>query len=996
MNPYFKFSWSKKPTKLAATEFVQSTESAPSTQPAPTIQLSQIALICTSVTLLAACAGMDIRPQAGSMPAYGAAPATPAATATPAPAPTTPTPTPFSNAASVAAANSAAKPADPTSPPPAPQAGASAPAAVASAPGAAASAARPPVDPTAPKPFAEIIKDAKVQAGLFPIWRKDEKVWLEIPKAAFNKPFFFTINVASSVGERGLYASLMQNDAMVEWRRIGNQVQLIALNTKFRGEGASKLAVSQAFSPSLLAGMPVASAEHPTSKGVLVDASFLMSDISGYSTQIESAFRLPYALDRANSYFEATRTEPGLSTLTTRVLYATPRIPAPPITPSPIPATSPPTATADPRSFFVSFVYNFAALPETPMAPRLSDARLGHFTESFNDLTSDQKPNTRVHYVTRWRLEKKDPAAALSEPVKPIVYWMDKNIPPKYRPAVEAGIVEWNKAFEKIGFKNAVLAKQQPDDADWDNMDATHASIRWFVGADVGFARGPSHTDPRTGEILDADIAMSDVFARGSRRFIVEDVGMTANQRLTQLSQGWKSRGSMGGAAHDASCSYAQDIAGEMDFAMDVLEARGDIAPDSPEAEAFVMGVITDTIMHEVGHTLGLKHNFKASTTITRAQLQDKAYTEANGLSGSVMDYNAYNVAVEGERQGSVNGRKLGAYDYWAIEYAYKPLDAATEAAELGKIADRSTDPKLAYADDADAGGFGGNEGIDPLANRFDLGDDPLAYYKKRLKLSQELWARVQARGAQPGDDPLRQRRILMAGFRQVQTASELVGKYVGGMHTVRDLPGSRTGRPNFKPVEPAKQREALQFLATSLFSADSFRFDPKFLANLSGDFNEWERQGPANVRGTVLRAQTTAMDRLLSGGTAQRLLDLPNYLEPAERKGMISLNEVYATLQSSIWSELKTGSDIDGLRRNLQREHLRRLQTALTRGAPGMPADALSLARLHATKLQADLRGAVAKSGSAKAGQSIETQAHLAESLGILTESLRATMQRS
>ena len=882
----------------------------------------------------------------------------------------------------------------------APANGASAPRVAASAPSGAASAAGgarppvPPVDPTAPKPFADIIKDAKQQAGLFPIWRKDEKVWLEIPKEGLNKPFLFTVNVANSVGERGLYASQMNYEALVEWRRVGNQMQLIAINTKYRGEGGSKLAVSQAFSPSLVAGMPVASADHPDRKSVLVDAGFMLSDIAGYSTRIESAFRLPFGLDRSNSFFEATRSDTSISTLNARVHFATPRIPAPPLTPSPVPMPKPPQATPDPRSFFVTFVYNFSALPEKPMAARLSDPRLGHFTETFNDLSSDQRPNTRVHYISRWRLDKKDPAAALSEPVQPIVYWMDKNIPPKYRPAVAAGITEWNKAFEKIGFKNAVLAKQQPDDADWDNMDSVHASIRWFVGADVGFAIGPSSSDPRTGEILDADIGMSDVFARGSRRFIVEDAGMTSEQRMAQFLASSRS-GSMG-HKHDRFCTYAHEAATEMDFALDVLEARGDIAPDGPEAEAFVQDVIKDTIMHEVGHTLGLKHNFKASTTVSRAQLQDKNFTEGQGISGSVMDYNAYNLAVQGEPQAALNNKTLGAYDYWAIEFAYKPLDAATEAAELAKIASRSVEPALAYADDADAGGFGGNDGIDPLANRFDLGDDPLAYYKKRLKLSQELWARVQGRKPQAGDDPLRQRRSLLAGFSQLQRASELVGKYVGGMYTLRDLPGSNTGRANFKPVEPAKQREALQFLATGLFSVDSFKFDPKFLANLGVDYNEWERDGPVNLRAVVLRAQTTAMDRLLAGGTAQRLLDLPNYLEPAERKGMISLNEVYATLQTSIWSELKSGSEIDGLRRNLQREHLRRLQTTLTRGSPGLPADALSLARLHATRLQADLRSAVAKAGNSRSPASIETQAHLAESLGILNESLRATMQRT
>ena len=860
---------------------------------------------------------------------------------------------------------------------------AAAPAAGASAP----AAAKPPVDPTAPKPFAEVTKDAKKIDGLFPIWRKDDKVWLEIPKAMLGKPFLFTVNIANSVGERGLYASQMAGDMMAEFRLVGRQVQLLAPNMKFRAvsEQGSKLAIDQAFSPSLLGAGPLAAAEHPERKSILVDASFLLSDIPGYSTRLEFAYRLPFALDKANSSFEKLRADDKLTTLNARMHFATPRIPAPPLTPSPVPAPTPPQATPDPRSLFVEYVYNFKALPEQPMAPRHTDPRLGHFMESFTDLGGDLKANPRVHYVNRWRLEKKDPNAALSEPLTPITYWMDKNIPTKYRAAVEAGILEWNKAFEKIGFKNAVVAKQQPDDADWDNMDASHASIRWFVGADVGFAIGPSHTDPRTGEILDADIGMSDVFARGSRRFLVEDVaGMSSEQRLAQLSLGWKD----GKAA--AYCNYAHEAAAEMDFALDLLEARGDIAPDSPEAEAFVNAVIKDVVTHEVGHTLGLKHNFKASTTVTQAQLKDKAFTESKGLSGSVMDYNAYNIPLKGEAPTSLNNTTLGAYDYWAIEYAYKPVDPANEKAELARIAARSTDPALAYADDADAGGFGPYDGMDPLANRFDLGDDPLAYYKKRLKLSQELWARVQERKPQAGDDPLRQRRVLLSGFNQLGRAAELVGKYVGGMYALRDLPGT-SGRPNFRPVEPAKQREALQFLSTGLFSADSFRFKPELLSSLTVDYNEWERGGLVNIPATVARVQLVALDRLLNASTASRLLDLPGYFEPAQRKGLISLNEVYATLQGSIWSELKSGSEIDRLRRNLQREHLKRLQTLLTKGSPALPPDALSLLRYHATQLQADLRAAVGKGG-----QSVETRAHLAESLGTLSEALRATMQRS
>ncbi|WP_158218873.1 zinc-dependent metalloprotease [Roseateles aquatilis] len=878
---------------------------------------------------------------------------------------------------------------------PAAPAAAQAPAGAASgapgSPGATSpmTAARPPADPTAPKPFAEVSRDTKRQDGLFPILRKDEKVWLEIPRAMLNKPFLFTINISSSIGERGFYASQMGPDVMAEWRRIGNNIQLVALNTKFRGEGGGKRAVEEAFSPSLLAAGPVASADHPERKSFLVDAGLLLSDIPGMSTRLEMAYRLPYNVDRGNSYFESTRADAQLSTLNAKMHYFTPRIPAPPLVAPPVPVPTPPQATPDPRSMFMGFVFNFRALPEQAMSTRRADGRLGHFTESFTDLSDDSKPNPRVHYVNRWRLEKKDPNAALSEPVQPIVYWMDKNIPPKYRASVEAGILEWNKAFEKIGFKDAVVAKQQPDDADWDNMDASHASIRWFVGSDVGFAIGPSHVDPRSGEIMDADIGMSDVFARGGRSFIVEDAPRGVSslgeeaQALAALNQGWRE------GRNATYCTYAQDAAAEMDFALDILEARGDIAPDSPEADAFIQARIKDVIMHEVGHTLGLKHNFKASTTVTQAQLKDKAYTDANGLSGSVMDYNAYNIPLEGEAPTSYNNTTLGSYDYWAIEYAYKQIPQAQEAAELGRIAAQNRVPGHAYADDADAGGFGPIDGMDPMINRFDLGDDPLAYYKKRLKLTQELWARVQNRKPEAGDDPLRQRRQLASGFSQLTRASELVGKYVGGMYTHRDVPGASV--PAMRPVDPAKQREALRFLATGLFSADSFRFKPEFLTSLTTDYVEFNRAGFVSIPTAVARVQLSAMDRLLQPQTAIRLMELPNYVSASERKSVISINEVYGTLQSSIWSELKTGAEIDPLRRNLQREYLRRLQANLTRGgaASGQFADAYAVLRLHAVQLQSDLRAAQGKG-------SVETRAHVAESLDMLSSVLKATMTRT
>ena len=855
-------------------------------------------------------------------------------------------------------------------------------------------APRPAADPTAPKPFAEVSRDAKRDDGLFPILRKDEKVWLEIPRAMLNKPFLFTINISSSIGERGFYASQMGPEIMAEWRRIGNTIQLVALNTEFRAEGGGKRAGEEAFSPSLLAAGPVASADHPERKAFLVDAGLLLSDIPGMSTRLEMAYRLPYNVDRGNSYFELTRADEKLTTLNAKVHYFTPRIPAPPLVAPPVPVPTPPQATPDPRSMFMGFVYNFRALPEEKMSPRRADGRLGHFTETFTDLSDDLKANPRVHYINRWRLEKKDPAAALSEPVEPITYWMDKNIPPKYRAAVEAGILEWNKAFEKIGFKDAVVAKQQPEDADWDNMDASHASIRWFVGADVGFAIGPSHVDPRTGEILDADIGMSDVFARGGRAFISEDaprglagapVSTLAEeaQALAALNHGWRE------GRNATYCTYAHDAAAEMDFALDVLEARGDIAPDSPEADAFIQARIKDVIMHEVGHTLGLKHNFKASTQVTQAQLKDKAWTDAHGLSASVMDYNAYNIPLQGEAPTTYNNTTLGAYDYWAIEYAYKQVPKEQEESELKRIASQNTQPGHAYADDTDAGGFGPFDGMDPTINRFDLGDDPMAYFRKRLKLTQELWARVQNRAPEATDDPLRQRRQLANGFSQLARASDLVGKYVGGMYTHRDVPGASVAA--MRPVDPAKQREALRFLAQGIFSADSFRFKPEFLTSITTDYVEFNRAGFVNIPAAVARVQLGSLDRLLQAQTAIRLMELPAYVPVSQRKGLISIGEVYGTLQSSIWSELKTGGDIDPLRRNLQREYLRRIQANLTKSgaASGQFADAYAVLRLHAVQLQSELRAAQGKG-------SLETRAHLAESLDFLSTVLKATMVRT
>lgn len=884
-------------------------------------------------------------------------------------------------AAAVALLVGCATPATTTAPATATATGTVAPA-PATQPPAGAPAPAPARPPGAAPAFAEVVKDAKREDGFVPIWRKDEKIWLEIAPERLGKPFLLSVNVKNAVGERGLYAGAMGPAWLAQFRKVGNQVQLLAVNTQFRADGdpGNRIIVRESFSDSLVGSAAAASAEHPERKSVLVDAGFLLGDLAGYSTQLELAYRMPFAPDRANSFFDAARAEPGLTTLGAQIHYSVPRLAAPPLLPpgAPRPITPPPPQTTpDARSLFVGFVYSFRELPAEPMRPRLADPRVGYFTDSFSDLSDDLRPTPRVHHIKRWRLEKKDPAAAMSEPVRPITFWIDRNTPMRYRKAVEEGILEWNKAFERIGFRNAVVARQQPDDPSFSLMEAGHASVRWFTGADVGFAQGPSHSDPRTGEILDADIRMSDVFGRGARRLIREDVAPTLAAMAPQA------------------CGYALQAADELHFAMDLLEARGDIDPDSPEAEAFVQAYVKDTIVHEVGHTLGLRHNFISSITVTRQQLRDKAFGESRGISNSVMDYNPFNLPLQGEPKGEFNMKGLGAYDHFAIEYGYKPLDpkldARSETAELDRIASRQrADPLLAFADDADAG-FGDIGGFDPRVNRFDLGDDPLAYYQRRLTLSRELWDRVQARGPRPGDDANRLRRSLLSGFRLLRSAPVDAAKYVGGLYAERDPQGRPDSRPAFRPVEPARQREALRFVADSLFRVDSFRFRPEFLSSLQPDYIEWDRAGPADIPGTVLALQTQTLDRLLSAGTARRLLDMPTLVPAAQRGELLTLNELYATLQSAVWGELTSGQEIEPLRRSLQRAYLSRLQGLLTRPSGALPADAYALARFQAVRLQAELRVA-----AARRELSVENKAHLDEALATLTEALRATLSRS
>lgn len=908
-------------------------------------------------------------PEAGAAAVPAAAPATPAAAA-PATAPSTAT-------------------------------GAARPGGAASGPAAAPPAGSPPA-------FATVIKDAKRQDGMLALWQKDEKVWIELKPEDFDKPLFFSPKLSQGIGEQMLFGGMMRlpfggRPQIVEFRRVHNQVMLVARNERYMASAGTPEArsVASAFSDSLLGSSAVASQAHPESKAVLVDANAIfLTDMQGLGISLNRAYRQSYSLDSRNSAFTRVRTEPDAVSLDLSLHFASPNLAGaapgqPPGTPAPtVPATVP-----DPRSLFLGLHYTLAKLPAQPMAPRRADPRVGYFSTTVLDFGNDSVRTPNRHYVNRWRLEKKDPAAALSEPVKPITFWLDRNVPLRYRDSITRGVLAWNDAFERIGFKNAIVVKQQPDDANFDTLDLNVASIRWMTNAAPAFgAIGPSHVDPRTGEILDADIGFESLSSRNrrsERAQVLAGKPMADVATLLQSDDPQRLAHRLHHGEEAVQCQHGDFAAEQLSYALDLLEARGEIDPDSPEADAFVQAYLMDTSLHEVGHTLGLRHNFRSSRIYTDKQLSDPEFTRARGLAGSVMEYSPVNLGRAGEPVPSPFQTTLGPYDYWAIEYAYKPfppgMTAAEQEAELQRIAARSAEPLLAYGTDED-----NLLGLDPESLVFDLGDDPIVFAKKRIEIARELFKRQEGRALKPTEDYTVLRRALGYALRDATRAAGVLARQIGGLRTLRDFPGS--GRDPLVPVPAAAQREALDLLVSNFLAARSFEVSPALARKLAPDY--LERFGgfgggdpvPTDfpLDAMVLELQRGLLNQLMSDVIAARLLDAQ--AKAASPREAFGLAELQARLSREIWSELgKGGGDIAASRRDLQREHLARLVNQLVRPAPGSRADARGLARAEARGLLEQLTVA-----AKRAQLSPEARAHLVDSADVLRAALSAPMQRT
>ncbi len=834
-----------------------------------------------------------------------------------------------------------------------------------------------------------LLKDFKKVDGMIPFYYKGSKLYAEFKSSHYGQEYIILMSIAKGIGQGDLLGGFswgLGDDAVWKFRKVDQRVHVIRKNVRFKATSGTPTAsaLANAYTDSVLFSLPI-STKGPGG-GDLVDlSSIFMSDFPQISNYLPgfmfSASKSTWASvkgfkDNMQLQVAATYSSSGRLSLDT---------------------------VADSRGATINVHYSISKLPSTGYKPRMADDRLGYFITVVKDYSKKSDQDRFLRYVNRWNLVKADSSAPLSPPKKPIIFWIEKTVPFRYRPAIRAGISEWNKAFEKAGFANAVEVRQQPDNAEWDPEDINYNTFRWITSS-AGFAMGPSRVNPYTGEILDADI----IFDADFLAFWRDEFETLTETGISRMAGGEPDETALlkqhtlvtpANSKH-RNCRMSQGMARQ--FAFGATSAHV-FAIDKQQAakmqDKMILQGLKEVTMHEVGHTLGLRHNFKSSKMLTLKQINDPKNV-GKPLVASVMDYAATNIVPQkGWKQGDYYTTTLGPYDYWAIEYGYKTLSGGTtgEVKELKKIASRSGEPNLQYSTDEDS--FVSDP--DPDSNRWDLGGDSLEYARLQSQLMKELMPSIVDRLVEDGDNYSKARRGFNVLLSQHGQAMSFVARNVGGLKTSRSHKGDAKAPAPVEMIDAKRQRDSLTLLEKEVFASTTYEFPAKIYSFLAT--SRWSHWGASRglrkdfpLHDYILMWQSQILNQLMSSTNLDRIHDIE--LKTPANTDVLTTAELLERLTKSVFSEvgsIKGGGytnrkpAISSLRRNLQRSYLRRL-SSLAMGSTFAPDDCQTIAFAELGALQ----GRIDSLLKGKVKLDSYTRAHLHESSSRIGKVLDAKLE--
>lgn len=752
------------------------------------------------------------------------------------------------------------------------------------------------------KTLEDFIKSSKKIEGLFDIYQDTitGQVQMLIREDQLNKDYIYGSQIADGVVRTAGFRGQYRDEKILNFKKFFNKIEISAVNSNFYFDENNPLSKSKDanISNSLISSIKIKYFDKEKN-AYLIDADGIF--ISELLTRIKlptnpfeynRSFQLG-RFDKGKSKIEKIKNYPKNLNVKTNYVYNNPNV-----------GSSGSNAVEDSRYVSIKTFHTIVEMPDDDYQIRLDDQRVGYFLTQVDNLTDPGTTNYR-DLINRWKLIKKDPSLEVSEPVKPITWWIENSTPIEWRETIKEAVLQWNHAFEKAGFKNAIEVKIQPDDADWDAGDIRYNVLRWTSSPNPPFGGyGPSMVNPRTGEIIAADIMLEFVFFT-NRVFYDKLYSDSASIMDTNNYD----------HTHDHDnfvCSAGSILHDNINFGRTFIALNGDDY-DLEELERQSMMYL---IMHEVGHTLGLNHNMKSSSIHSISELYDANELKGKAISGSVMDYPALNLNPNPKIKSPYADSSVGHYDKWAIEFGYKPFNSEQERNE---ILSRSTDPLLIFGNDADI--LYSSRGIDPRVQTNDMSSDPISYSIDRMRLVNELFDDILDKFQISGNTYEDLRRAFFNLNSQYASAASTISKFIGGVYVERSVIGQKGSKKPYTPVNYKDQKRAFKALDKYIFSSDNYKIPSEiinYLARQRRGFEFYSGPEDPKIHDLILSNQARILSQLMAPNTLQRLKDSELY------GNKYKLSEFMTDLNKSIFSEID--GNIDSFRQNLQIVYTKRL----------------------------------------------------------------------